>query len=440
MPIIDIDTFTAVAEYSGTARRGTWTPVANSLTGTLTGTPSASAPQIEGHVSGYPIVDGIPDDAIIDSIVGIISADCDSTEVAVAATTTLGSGANGTITITQASELVYGWASQVQVVLGSGSNLPMRVTYGTEGTNLLKVYLGTNNAGAADPLKNTAALVAAEIAAQGTPNITSAVASGTGATAIPVTAAHGYSNGNGYYAFAGNFVAPWVLAKLPIVSGGVRSAVPGGYTEEEGLTPPNIIPGAQPFRPYRSYSVPDAFWTVRKIDSEAIPYVEIGRATAFSSYTKAALRASKCGFWFDIYSAAGATGTIDVTRFTLRVTYHSFSTSLVVNPGQAATVRGPLPSRSTLTATVTGDVSGTVTYLWEFWDGPDTPTVLTPDAAETEVEFTSSTPGKYTFQVTATCTHLNGTVFVSTAQVVLTINPTVPPLVDSFNSFVIGVY
>ncbi len=111
--------------------------------------------------------------------------------VNISASASIGAGANGIVTITLSSDFgTDGNAYTVVVVLGSGNDLPLSAALVGQ---ILTVTLGTDGSGVADPVKNTAVLVAGAIS-----NITnfSAVASGTGATVIPVTSSTAFSGGS----------------------------------------------------------------------------------------------------------------------------------------------------------------------------------------------------------------------------------------------------
>lgn len=100
------------------------------------------------------------------------------------ATSALGAGANGTVTITALNQGFVGNIWTVEAVAGVGLNVPLSALIG--GT-ALTVTLGTDGAGALDPTKNTATLVRAVINALA--GVPAAVASGTGVT--PLTAPEG---------------------------------------------------------------------------------------------------------------------------------------------------------------------------------------------------------------------------------------------------------
>lgn len=96
--------------------------------------------------------------------------------------TTIGTGVDGTVTITSdAVGTVEGNAYTAAVVAGSGNDVAMTATL--TGTNIL-VTLGTDGGGALDAAKNTAILIGAAIDA-----LTGIIAghSGTGATAVGIT-------------------------------------------------------------------------------------------------------------------------------------------------------------------------------------------------------------------------------------------------------------
>lgn len=102
---------------------------------------------------------------------------------ATAGTNTIGSGANGTVTVT--ADVAGRSHLTIQVVLGVGLNVAMTATLvaGTTLTTIL-VTLGTDGTGALDPTKNTATLVAAAVNALAG---VGATASGTGVTALTLT-------------------------------------------------------------------------------------------------------------------------------------------------------------------------------------------------------------------------------------------------------------
>lgn len=95
-------------------------------------------------------------------------------------TTTIGTGADGTISIADVTED----ALAIEVVLGAGNNTALSAAFGA---GKITVTLGTDGGGAADDAKNTATLVTAAINAIGAKTWT-ATASGTGATPIAVAA------------------------------------------------------------------------------------------------------------------------------------------------------------------------------------------------------------------------------------------------------------
>jgi hypothetical protein len=108
----------------------------------------------------------------------------------VSATAAIGAGANGVVTTTVDAPGTEGNDWTIEVVAGVGLNVAM--TAALVGTDIT-VTLGTDGAGAADATKNTAVLVAAAIAAL---SGVAAVASGTGATVIPVTAETPFTGGS----------------------------------------------------------------------------------------------------------------------------------------------------------------------------------------------------------------------------------------------------
>jgi hypothetical protein len=94
--------------------------------------------------------------------------------------TTIGTGADGTITIVDPTED----ALAIEVVLGAGNNTAMSAAFNA---GKITVTLGTDGGGAADDAKNTATLVTAAINGIVAKTWT-ATASGTGATPIAVAA------------------------------------------------------------------------------------------------------------------------------------------------------------------------------------------------------------------------------------------------------------
>jgi hypothetical protein len=101
-----------------------------------------------------------------------------------AASATIGAGENGEVLVVYGTEGVSGNSKTVQVVKAGYASAPLSVSYIG---NALVISLGTDGAGDADPLKNTALLVAGLINSMGDVPFT-AVESGTGATAIAVEA------------------------------------------------------------------------------------------------------------------------------------------------------------------------------------------------------------------------------------------------------------
>jgi hypothetical protein len=101
-----------------------------------------------------------------------------ATSAGAAATTTIGGGANGTVTITADAAGSAGNAKTVAVALGVGLNQPLAAAINA---GAITVTLATDGAGAPDDAANTATLVAAAVE-----NLAgvSAVASGNGTTAL----------------------------------------------------------------------------------------------------------------------------------------------------------------------------------------------------------------------------------------------------------------
>lgn len=96
----------------------------------------------------------------------------------IAATASIGSGANGVVTITSVALGVIGNAYQVQVAIAGGASAALAVALVG---SILTITLGTDGASAADATKNTATLITAAINAL---DEFTATASGTGATAL----------------------------------------------------------------------------------------------------------------------------------------------------------------------------------------------------------------------------------------------------------------
>lgn len=101
--------------------------------------------------------------------------------VAVAATGSIGSGANGVVTTTVDATGWAGNAYTIRVVLGVGLNQALAAAVSTKA---ITVTLATDGAGAPDDTANTATLIAAAVDALAG---VSAAASGSGAT--PISAA-----------------------------------------------------------------------------------------------------------------------------------------------------------------------------------------------------------------------------------------------------------
>lgn len=108
----------------------------------------------------------------------------------IAATATLGSGDNGVVTVTADEVGTEGNDLTIAAVLGVGLDVALSAA---KVTNVITVTLGTNGSGTIDATKNTAVLVAGVITALAD---VSAVASGTGATAISVTATTSFTGGS----------------------------------------------------------------------------------------------------------------------------------------------------------------------------------------------------------------------------------------------------
>ena len=108
----------------------------------------------------------------------------------ISATSSIGSGTNGLITITIDAEGTEGNSYTIEVKLASAIDTALSANL--TGTTIV-VTLGTDHVGVADPTKNTATLVTAIL---NTLTGISASVSGTGATVIPVTAVQTFSGGS----------------------------------------------------------------------------------------------------------------------------------------------------------------------------------------------------------------------------------------------------
>lgn len=110
-----------------------------------------------------------------------------------AATVDIGSGENGTVTITRSDAGPEGNLFDVIVVDGDGEDLPLSaIVSGSFARTRLVITLGTDVSGDPDDTKNTATLVAAAVDAL---DGFDAVASGTGATAVEAQALAPFEEG-----------------------------------------------------------------------------------------------------------------------------------------------------------------------------------------------------------------------------------------------------
>lgn len=107
-----------------------------------------------------------------------------------AATATIGSGANGVVTVTATTAGAAANTNTIRSVLGSGNDVALSAAVNS---GVITVTLGTDGGGLADDAKNTATLVAAAV-----DGVTGydAVASGSGATPVPVTSAQSFAGGH----------------------------------------------------------------------------------------------------------------------------------------------------------------------------------------------------------------------------------------------------
>lgn len=142
----------------------------------------------------------------------------------VSATATIGSGANGTVTITVDTAGEDGNDYTVEVVTGTGNNSPLAAALvGTA----ITVTLATDGSGDPDALANTATLIAAAI--DGLSGV-SAAASGTGGDAI--SAAEGptsFTGGVSSYALAGGYAGKTVAVLVTVGAQPVRVTFDGSH-------------------------------------------------------------------------------------------------------------------------------------------------------------------------------------------------------------------
>lgn len=155
-----------------------------------------------------PTIDTTPGSPTANSYASVYDADLYfATRLALAppwpqstyASVDIGSGDNGVVALIASDAGEAGNGLSVAVVLGVGNSLPLAVT-SADGA-LITVTLGTTSGGIADGAKNTAMLVAAALEAlmfEGGLMLSSATASGTGATAVPVTAETDFTGGTLY--------------------------------------------------------------------------------------------------------------------------------------------------------------------------------------------------------------------------------------------------
>lgn len=92
------------------------------------------------------------------------------------ASTTIGEGDNGVITVTAVDDITT--SKKIKAVVGNGNSKPLKAAYASD---VLTITLATDDSGDADDTKNTAKLIAEAIGELADFNATY---SGTGATAI----------------------------------------------------------------------------------------------------------------------------------------------------------------------------------------------------------------------------------------------------------------
>jgi len=436
--IVEIEDFTGVGitplpsgGITGHTQIATWTPDGTGLTGTVSWGPSLGTEHgDDGVVGGFPDVSDIPDAAVLEAYECIIECSADSTFPILARVVTIGSGADGTVTITLTPGINGGdGGKQVQVILAATNNAPLSVANATPNGYLLTVTLGTDGAGAADPTKNTATLVAAAITAFSAtgdeawtldpPPFATAVASGTGATAVGLKAPTNFSAGYGFARTHSSWTPPGTLVEIPAVNGGYRWVTASVY----------------PHKSWEAWSGAERWGTQFAAQS---PVIDLS--------SKAALAASFVSWKYIIMGSPldgtfAGDGSVTVTRFTLRVTYSVSEVTLGVEAGLPQVAVGPVPSTVSLLATLHGDIDGDLSYSWEFEDGPGFDvTVTSPNTLATNVIFGTFVPGDYLFRIYVTITHLDTLIqFTVDDDVVITMKKAAPPSVSSGN-IRLGVY
>jgi hypothetical protein len=154
-----------------------------------------------------------------------------ATDAGDAATTTIGSGTNGTVTITAATAGPAGNSITRRVVVAATEDAAMSVQLDN---NVLTVTLGTDSNGDAAAAKNTATLIAAAIHALPALNAT---ASGTGASSITTAASSAAFTGGGANAAitttAAELVAEFNRAFPQLVTATLADAYDGSGLIEE---------------------------------------------------------------------------------------------------------------------------------------------------------------------------------------------------------------
>jgi len=148
-----------------------------------------------------------------------------------AATVQIGAGANGVVTVTNATAGTAGNLWDISVVAGTGASQPMSaIVSGAYARKRIVVTLGTDSNGDADATKNTATLIAAAIHALAD---FTATASGTGASTVATQAAEAFTGGGANAAVTttvGELLS--LLQTSPIVAPHFTAALAGGGDEE----------------------------------------------------------------------------------------------------------------------------------------------------------------------------------------------------------------
>jgi uncharacterized phiE125 gp8 family phage protein len=171
----------------------------------------------------------------------------DETQDATFASASIGSGTNGVVTATNAVAGVVGNTKTLQAVAGVGVGVGMSVAYAAPA---ITVTLGTDGAGALDPTKNTAILIAAAISASAAGVV--GTYSGTGASPItgatgPITFTGGFGTlttvtqaADEYELDTRGMVPKVTLTDLPTDAESVRIVYTAGYGSTAASVPQAI--------------------------------------------------------------------------------------------------------------------------------------------------------------------------------------------------------